>query len=152
MKQPLSPHKIVLEPEQSTTLFRILQEILTNVARHAKATNVHIRLEQSGEHVSLQVRDNGRGITDVEQSGPKRVRSAGDAPARPTAGRMRSTFRERRELEQRSPSGSRCIGQLMINILLADDHPYLRRGLVQILIDEFPGAVIGEASECPRAA
>ena len=34
----------------------------------------------------------------------------------------------------------------MINILLADDHPYLRRGLVQILIDEFPGAVIGEAS------
>jgi signal transduction histidine kinase len=43
---------------------------LTNVARHAKATNVHIRLEQSDEHVSLQVRDNGRGITDVEQSGP----------------------------------------------------------------------------------
>jgi DNA-binding NarL/FixJ family response regulator len=34
----------------------------------------------------------------------------------------------------------------MINILLADDHPYLRRGLTQILIDEFPGAVIGEAS------
>jgi PAS domain S-box-containing protein len=65
-----SPHKIVLEPEQSTTLFRILQEILTNVARHAKATNVYIRLEQSDEHVSLQVRDNGRGITDVDQSGP----------------------------------------------------------------------------------
>lgn len=34
----------------------------------------------------------------------------------------------------------------MINILLADDHPYLRRGLVQILVDEFPGAMIGEAS------
>jgi two-component system, NarL family, invasion response regulator UvrY len=34
----------------------------------------------------------------------------------------------------------------MINILLADDHPYLRRGLIQILVDEFPGAVIGEAS------
>ena len=65
-----SPHKIVLEPEQSTTLFRILQEILTNVARHAKASHVHIRLEESDEHVSLQVRDNGRGITDVEQSGP----------------------------------------------------------------------------------
>jgi len=65
-----SPHKIVVAPEQSTTLFRILQEILTNVARHAKATNVHIRLEQSDEQVSLQVRDNGRGITDVEQSGP----------------------------------------------------------------------------------
>jgi PAS domain S-box-containing protein len=65
-----SPHTIVLAPEPSTTLFRILQEILTNVARHAKATNVHIRLEQSDAQVSLQVRDNGRGITDVEQSGP----------------------------------------------------------------------------------
>ena len=38
----------------------------------------------------------------------------------------------------------------MINILLADDHPYLRRGLVQILTDEFPGAVIGEASNAPE--
>ena len=65
------PDRIVVGPEQSTALFRILQEILTNVARHAKATNVYIRLEQSGEHVSLQVRDNGRGITDVEQSAPK---------------------------------------------------------------------------------
>ena len=34
----------------------------------------------------------------------------------------------------------------MINILLADDHPYLRRGLTQILTDEFSEAVIGEAS------
>ncbi len=38
----------------------------------------------------------------------------------------------------------------MINILLADDHPYLRRGLSQILTDEFPGAVIGEASNVPE--
>jgi len=65
------PHNMVLGPEQSTALFRILQEILTNVARHAHATNVHLRLEQSGEYVSLQVRDNGRGISGVEQSGPE---------------------------------------------------------------------------------
>ena len=62
---------MALSPEQSTALFRILQEILTNVARHAHATNVDIRLEQSDEQVSLQVRDDGRGITGVEQSGPK---------------------------------------------------------------------------------
>ena len=65
------PHNMVLGPEQSTALFRILQEVLTNVARHAQAANVHIRLEQSGEQVSLQVGDDGRGITGVEQSGPK---------------------------------------------------------------------------------
>jgi PAS domain S-box-containing protein len=67
----IRPRNMALSPEQSTALFRILQEILTNVARHAQATNVDIRLEQSGEQVSLQVRDDGRGITGVEQSGPK---------------------------------------------------------------------------------
>jgi PAS domain S-box-containing protein len=67
----IRPRNMALSPEQSTALFRILQEILTNVARHAQATNVNIRLEQSGEQVSLQVGDNGRGISGVEQSGPK---------------------------------------------------------------------------------
>jgi PAS domain S-box-containing protein len=67
----IRPRSMALNPEQSTALFRILQEILTNVARHAQATNVDIRLEQSGEQVSLQVGDNGRGISGVEQSGPK---------------------------------------------------------------------------------
>ncbi len=65
------PHNMVLGPEQSTALFRILQEVLTNVVRHAQATKVHIKLEQSGEQVSLQVQDDGRGISGVEQSGPK---------------------------------------------------------------------------------
>lgn len=69
-KTTIWPHKLVLGPEQSTALFRIFQEVLTNVARHAQATSVHIALEQSGEHVCLQVEDNGRGITGVEQSGP----------------------------------------------------------------------------------
>ena len=67
----IRPRNLGLSPEQSTALFRILQEILTNVARHAQATNVDIRLEQSGEQVFLQVGDNGRGISGVEQSGPK---------------------------------------------------------------------------------
>lgn len=65
------PRNMVLEPAQSTALFRIFQEILTNVSRHAQATNVSIMLEQSGEHVSLQVGDNGRGISGVEHSGPE---------------------------------------------------------------------------------
>ena len=67
----IRPRNMALSPEQSTALFRILQEILTNVARHAQATTVHIRLEQSGEQVVLQVEDNGKGISGVEQSGPK---------------------------------------------------------------------------------
>ncbi len=45
-----------------TALFRIAQESLTNVARHAHAHNVYISLAQEREHISLQVRDNGCGF------------------------------------------------------------------------------------------
>lgn len=47
-------------------LFRILQEALTNVARHAHAGAVRIGLRQRGRTLALTVRDNGRGITKPE--------------------------------------------------------------------------------------
>jgi signal transduction histidine kinase len=49
-----------------TALFRIFQETLTNVARHANATSVVVKLEEGADHVTLQVRDNGRGITESD--------------------------------------------------------------------------------------
>ena len=54
-----------------TALFRILQETLTNVARHAGASRVEVRLQLKGGNVQLQVRDNGRGITTREISNTK---------------------------------------------------------------------------------
>ena len=47
--------------ERSTAIFRILQELLTNVARHANATRVNVNLSD-GEVIHLRVADNGRGI------------------------------------------------------------------------------------------
>ena len=49
-----------------TALFRIFQETLTNVARHANATSVLARLEEGPDYVTLQVQDNGRGITESD--------------------------------------------------------------------------------------
>lgn len=46
----------------ATMLFRIVQEALSNVARHAWATRVEIRVDQRADHVRLTVRDNGRGF------------------------------------------------------------------------------------------
>jgi len=46
-----------------SSAFRILQESLTNVARHAKATRVSIRLEQTPVLLRLEVKDNGVGIS-----------------------------------------------------------------------------------------
>lgn len=51
-----------LPDESETHLFRIVQEALTNVARHSGATRVQIQLERDGKRVHLQLKDNGRGL------------------------------------------------------------------------------------------
>jgi len=52
-----------MDLERSTTLFRIFQETLTNIARHSQATTVSVKLHTSKENINLQVEDNGCGIT-----------------------------------------------------------------------------------------
>lgn len=52
-----------LNDVQSTTLFRILQETLTNVMRHANASRVDISLDRRNNNIYLTVKDNGIGIT-----------------------------------------------------------------------------------------
>ena len=66
-----SLEEVALDAEEATALFRILQETLTNVARHASATQVAVSLEEEEGYVRLQVRDNGRGITQGEVNGSK---------------------------------------------------------------------------------
>jgi signal transduction histidine kinase len=51
-----------LPDETETHLFRIVQEALTNVARHSGATRVAIQLAQIGTRVHLTIKDNGRGF------------------------------------------------------------------------------------------
>ena len=51
-----------LPTEMETTLFRVAQEALTNVRKHARASRAHVTLERSGETVRLLVRDQGRGF------------------------------------------------------------------------------------------
>ncbi|GAB1721797.1 MAG: PAS domain S-box protein [Nitrospira sp. CR1.1] len=58
----VSHEDLRVDPEQATAVFRICQEALTNVTRHAQATEVHVQLEDQGVGLLLQVRDNGRGI------------------------------------------------------------------------------------------
>ena len=62
-----------LSEAQTTALFRILQEALTNIARHAGATEVSVSLEAGPDAVTMQVRDNGRGITASEMDDKKAI-------------------------------------------------------------------------------
>lgn len=55
-----------LTPELNTCLFRIFQETLTNIIRHAGATQVGVGLKESAGRIILEVRDNGRGISEDE--------------------------------------------------------------------------------------
>jgi PAS domain S-box-containing protein len=59
-----------LSLELSTALFRILQEALTNVARHSGAKSVRVALGVAGGVAALVVRDDGRGVTGEELAAP----------------------------------------------------------------------------------
>lgn len=60
-----------LDDETASALFRILQESLTNVARHAEASSVQVSLARSGERLVLTVVDDGRGMELADQSKPR---------------------------------------------------------------------------------
>ena len=55
-----------LEPAVETTLYRVLQEAITNIARHAEATRVAVLLDANEKEVSMIVEDNGRGFSANE--------------------------------------------------------------------------------------
>ncbi|MBY0572799.1 MAG: PAS domain-containing sensor histidine kinase [Undibacterium sp.] len=55
---------LVLDDERSTAIFRSVQESLTNVARHAKASQVEIIFTRSGSQLNLQIKDDGSGIEE----------------------------------------------------------------------------------------
>ena len=59
--------------EFSTICFRIFQETITNIIRHANATRVSVRLAQVDHELVLTVRDNGRGITEKEIIHPRSI-------------------------------------------------------------------------------
>lgn len=55
-----------LDKARSTTLFRIFQETITNVIRHAGAKNILVQLNDNNDRVSLLVQDDGKGIAPAQ--------------------------------------------------------------------------------------
>ena len=56
----------VREPERATAIFRIVQEAVTNVVRHAGASNLRVVANGSNTEMAIEVSDDGRGIADTE--------------------------------------------------------------------------------------
>jgi len=72
-KVDIKTDDIDFDQERSIAIFRVLQESLTNIARHANATKIKISMKLSGENLVLEVKDNGRGITNSDIADPKSI-------------------------------------------------------------------------------
>ena len=62
---------VELSRERATAVFRILQEILTNVLRHARASNLYVKLSRNKNYLELEVKDDGQGITESQLMNPR---------------------------------------------------------------------------------
>jgi two-component system sensor histidine kinase UhpB len=62
--------EIELELDHATALFRIFQETLTNIAKHARATRVTVRLRRLRQHLTLEIADDGCGIAAADRLKP----------------------------------------------------------------------------------
>jgi two-component system sensor histidine kinase UhpB len=57
-------HVVAVSPEEELVIYRVAQEAMTNVARHAGATTMELRLRDTPDGIVLTVRDDGRGLPD----------------------------------------------------------------------------------------
>lgn len=63
--------EIDLHPDQATAIFRIFQEALTNIAKHANASRVTVQLAKTRGNINLKIIDNGKGIAAAERIKPQ---------------------------------------------------------------------------------
>lgn len=87
--------QLILDDERSTAIFRIVQESLTNVARHAKASQVIIRFERSEQSLAFTIQDDGRGI---EEGAMNKTRSFGLVGMRERIKAMHGEFKVHSEV------------------------------------------------------
>lgn len=61
-----SPEALVLDERYSTAIYRLVQESLTNIARHAGARSACVRLHSAAGELSIEITDDGRGIAAAD--------------------------------------------------------------------------------------
>ena len=93
----------LMPTDVATALFRIFQEILTNVARHSRSTSVRVVLGRDPRGWLLQVRDDGVGFAEEEEMRSDSLGTARHATNAPNSSTDRSRSIPHRALERASP-------------------------------------------------
>lgn len=89
-----------LEKDSSIAIYRILQEALTNIARHSKASKVNVKIEKEGNNFKIEIADNGIGIQQEEL---QKSKSFGVVGMRERAIILEGAF----EIEDLKPNGTK---------------------------------------------
>ena len=139
-----------LPEDVQTALYRVTQEALANVGRHAGATVVEVEVEAGEERIELRVRDDGEGF---------RPRLGGARGLRPPRGRPRAQ-RHGRAGTPRRRRARRALGagrrheradadrpRPVIRVLIADDHGIVRSGLRMLIDRQTDMEVVAEADD-----
>ena len=70
-KVKIIPEELMIDQEISISIFRIIQESLTNIARHANASNVDVTITEKNEILKIKIKDDGVGILKEDIDNPK---------------------------------------------------------------------------------
>src|SRR5262249_41579561 len=142
--------ELTLDQARTTAVFRIFQEALTNVVRHAGASHLVVRLMRDAETVRLELVDNGKGITqeqltDCASLGLTGMRErarlwGGDVTVQGTPG-VGTT------VAICIPCGPATMETAagVVRVLVADDHATVREGVRRFIADTVDLTVSGEA-------
>ena len=137
-----------LAPDVEVVIYRVVQEALTNVARHARASEVRVQLTGDERHISLVIEDNGQGAASNASPhmgwlGMRERITALGGQLSIGAGQTRGVRIEARHPHRRT-SVSRSNA---MRVLLADDHTLVRTGIRRILEGEPGIEVLAEAAD-----
>ncbi len=138
------PEEVVVEGALKTTLFRVFQEALTNVARHAEAGNILVKMKKDAQKLELIVRDDGRGISREQVLKSSSMGLIGmQERLHPWKGDI--------EIDGVPGMGTTLSITVpmsrKIRVLIADDHLVVRQGLKQILAETADIVVVEEACD-----
>jgi signal transduction histidine kinase/CheY-like chemotaxis protein len=140
-----------LDAPIETALFRVVQECLTNVHRHASARTASIRLKSSNGAIVLDIQDQGRGLRDglTRQDGsvPPETLGVGIRGMRERIRQLGGTFHIEFTAEGTKVCVSVPVGKDStepVRILIADDHEVVRRGVRALLESQAGWVVCGE--------